>query len=186
MWVGRRTGHSVLRAHACVYLIAAMLVSGLLRYCYSMSIEPRTPLAAVGPAAILAACAAAICYAASGATPTIQVRIPAAIMAGLLAWSLLAFGSGTLAQLTIDAAGLATLRTFLLCTVAIGMALAASRWQRGELLWLQYPVMLVAAAKLLLEDLPKGSPAALALSLLSYGGALILLPRCRLGTQRRS
>ena len=105
MWVGRRTGHTVLRAHACVYLIAATLVSGLLRYCYSMSIEPRTPLAAVAPAAILAACAVALCYAASGATPTIQVRIPAAIIAGLLCWSLLAFGSGMLAQLTINAAG---------------------------------------------------------------------------------
>jgi hypothetical protein len=185
MWVGRRTGLTILRAHACVYLIAATLISGLLRYCYSISIEPRTLLAAVAPAAILAACAVAICYAASGDTRTIRARIPAAIIAGLLCWSLLAFSFGMLAPLSISAAGLATLRTFLLCAVAIGMVLAGSRWQRGELLWLQYPVMLFAAVKLLFEDFPNGSPAALALSLLSYGGALILLPRCRVGSLMR-
>jgi hypothetical protein len=185
MSVGRRTGHIVLRAHACVYMIGAAAVSGLLRYCFSVSIEPGTPFAAAAPAAILAACAAVLCYAASGATPTVPVRIPAAIIAGLLCWSMLAFGWGMLTALSMNAAGLATLRTFLLCAVAIGMALAGSRWGRGELLWLQYPVMLFGAAKLLLEDFPNGSPTALALSLLSYGSALIILPRCRLGTQSR-
>ena len=185
MFAGRRTGRIVLRAHACVYVIGAALVSGLLQYCYSASIDSGTTLASVAPAAILAACAAALCYAASGATPTIPVRIPAAIIAGLLCWIVLAFGSGTLASLGISAAGLPTLRTTLLCAAVIGMALAGSRWGRGELLWLQYPLMLLGAAKLLLEDFPSGRPAALALSLLSYGGALILLPRCRLATQRR-
>lgn len=186
MLMGRRTGHIILRAHACVYLIGAVAVSGLLRYCFSVSIEPGTPLSAVAPAAILAACAAALCYAASGATPTVPVRIPAAIIAGLLCWSILAFASGMLASLRIDAGGLATLRTFLLCALAIGMALAGSRWGRVELVWLQYPLMLFGAAKLLLQDFPTGSPAVLALSLLSYGGALILLPHCRLGTHGRS
>lgn len=180
MSMGRRTGRIVLRAHACVYLIGAALVSGLLQYCYSVSVDPRTTLATIAPAAILVAFAAALCYAESGA-----IRIPAAIVAALLCWSALAFGSGTLASLRIDAAALPTLRTTLLCAVAIGMVLAGSRWGRGELLWLQYPVMLLGAAKLLLEDFPSGRPAALALSLLSYGGALILLPRCRLGAQRR-
>jgi hypothetical protein len=184
MSVGRRTGHIVLRAHACVYLIGAALVSGLLQYCYSVSIEPGTPFAALAPAAILAACAVALCYAASGVTATIPARIPTAIIAGLLCWSMLGFGSGMLAALAISAAYLATLRTALLCAAAIGMALAGSRWGRGELLWLQYPVMFFGAVKLLLEDFPQGRPAALALSLLSYGGALILLPRCRLGAKK--
>lgn len=185
MSVGRRTGHIILRAHACVYLIGAAAVSGLLRYCFSVSIEPGTLLAAVAPAAILAACAAALCYAASGATSTIPARIPAAIIAGLLCWSMLAFTSGMLAELRMNAGGLATLRTFLICAVAIGMALAGSRWGRGELLWLQYAVMFFGAAKLLLEDFPNGSPIAIALSLLAYGSALILLPQCRPGAQRR-
>lgn len=185
MWVGRRTGFTMLRAHACVYSTAAALISGLLRYCYSISIEPWTASAAVAPAAILAACAVALCYAASGNTRTIRARVPAAIIAGLLCWSLLALSFGMLARLGIGSAGLATLRTFLLCAVAIGVVFAGSRWQRAELLWLQYPVMFFAAVKLLLEDFPNGSPAALALSLLSYGGALILLPRCRVGTQMR-
>jgi hypothetical protein len=185
MLVGRVTGHIVLRIHACVYLMGAALVSGLLRYCYAVSVEPGTSLAAVAPAAILAACVAALCYAASGDSPTIPARIPAAIIAGLLCWSTLAFGSGMLAALSINAAVLATLRTTLLCTVAIGMALAGWRWGRGELLWLQYPLMFFGAAKLLLEDFPSGRPAALALSLLCYGGALILLPRCRLTAQGR-
>ncbi len=185
MLLGRRAGHIVLRTHASVYLIGAAVVSGLLRFCFSVSIEPGTSLGALAPEAILAACAAALCYAASGATPTISARISAAIIAGLLCWSMLAFAGGMLASLRMNAAALVTLRTFLLCAVAIGMALAGSRWGRGELLWLQYPVMLFGAAKLMLEDFPSGSPTVVALSLLSYGSALILLPRCRPGTQGR-
>ena len=46
-------------------------------------------------------------------------------------------------------------------------------------MWLQYPVMVIGAAKLLFEDFPKGHPTALAISLLFFGGTLILLPRFR-------
>ena len=180
MTVGRRTGLVVLRAHASVYMAGAAVVSGLLRFCLSASVAPATRLSALAPAAVLAACAVALCYAASGATPTIAVRIPAAIAGGLLCWSMLAIGSGALAALKLNPGALAALRTFLLCAVAIGVALAGARWGRAELLWLQYAVMLSGAALLLFEDFPIGSPAVLALSLLAYGSTLILLPRCRL------
>ena len=185
MAAARRTGHFVLRAHACVYLIGATIISGLLRYCYAVSVEPGIPLKAIPPAAILAVCTAALCYLASGAGSTISIRIPAVIIAGLLCWSAVAIGSGALVSLGTSAVAQPTLRTFLLCAVAIGATLAGSRWGRGELLWLQYPIMFFGAVKLLVEDFPNGRPAALALSLLSYGGALILLPRCRPRTNGR-
>ena len=186
MLAGRRAGHLVLRAQACVYLIGAAAISGLLRYCYSASVDLGTPVTAVALAGVLAASAAALCWFVSGSNSMTPARIPAVITAGLLGWSLLAFGSGMLAALRINAASMPTLRTFLLCAVAIGITSAGSRWGRGELLWLQYPVMLFAAAKLLLEDFPSGRPAALALSLLCYGGTLILLPRCRVASGKRS
>jgi hypothetical protein len=185
MWAGKRTGHLVLRVHACVYLIGAAAISGLLRYCYSESVDLGTSLTAVTPTGVLAASVAALCFLVSGASSKIPERITAVVTTCLLCWSVLAFASGMLVALQINAVALPTLRTFLLCAVATGITWAGSRWDRGELLWLQYPVMVFAAAKLLLEDFPNGRPAALALSLLSYGGALILLPHCRLGNGKR-
>lgn len=68
-------------------------------------------------------------------------------------------------------------RSVLLIGLAVALAWASSRWMRKELLWLVYPVMAAGAYKLLLVDFAEAKPVALAVSLLTFGGALLLLPR---------
>ena len=46
-----------------------------------------------------------------------------------------------------------------------------------EARWLVYPVLLVGAVKLLLEDVPAGRAATLVLSFALYGAALIVAPK---------
>ena len=44
-------------------------------------------------------------------------------------------------------------------------------------MWLMYPVMAAGVYKLLLVDFAEAKPAGLAVSLVCFGGALVLLPR---------
>ena len=71
----------------------------------------------------------------------------------------------------------ASLRTFILTAMALALAFSGTKWRRRELVWLMYPFMVLAAYKLLAQDLPRGQTVALFVSLLLYGSALILLPR---------
>jgi hypothetical protein len=72
---------------------------------------------------------------------------------------------------------LSMVRTIVGCAVALGLAYIGSRWKRVELGWVAYAAVAFGTLKLLLEDLRFGNPASLVVSLLFYGGVLILLPR---------
>ncbi|HSD28006.1 MAG TPA: hypothetical protein VLL75_11935, partial [Vicinamibacteria bacterium] len=110
-------------------------------------------------------------------------RLPAALIATALVWSLGGEGLVALARLvdapgpTADAAGLAALRTALIAVVAVGLAWTSRRGAFRELSWLVYPLLGLGALKLLLEDLPKGRPVTLFLAFALFGGALIAVPR---------
>ena len=71
----------------------------------------------------------------------------------------------------------ATLRTFVLSASALLLAWAGGRWDRQEFGRLVYPVMALGAYRMIGVDLHQDRTAALFLSLLLYGGALILLPK---------
>jgi hypothetical protein len=72
----------------------------------------------------------------------------------------------------------ATLRTFVLAAVALLLAWSAARWSdRPEFGRLVYPVMALGAYRMIGVDLRQDRTAALFLSLLFYGAALMLLPR---------
>ena len=71
----------------------------------------------------------------------------------------------------------ATLHTGVLAGAALLLAWAGSRWNRLELSRLIYPVMIAGAYRLVVEDLHQDRTAALFLSLLLYGAALMALPR---------
>ena len=71
----------------------------------------------------------------------------------------------------------ATVRTALLCALAVSCAWAGRRWKRRELSWLQQALMMAGAVKLVAEDLPLGQSATLWISLVCFGGALIVAPR---------
>jgi hypothetical protein len=71
----------------------------------------------------------------------------------------------------------ATLRTFVLSSAAMLLVWAGGRWDRPEFSRLVYPVMALGAYRMVGVDLQQDRTAALFLSLLLYGGALMLLPR---------
>ena len=71
----------------------------------------------------------------------------------------------------------ATLRTCVLSGTALLLAWGAGRWDRPEFGRLVYPVMALGGYRMIGVDLRQDRTAALFLSLLLYGGALILLPK---------
>jgi hypothetical protein len=68
-------------------------------------------------------------------------------------------------------------RTGTLAATALTLAWIGRTTRLTEATWLVYPTLAAGAVKLLMEDFPKSSAAALFVALATYGGALILAPR---------
>jgi len=72
---------------------------------------------------------------------------------------------------------LAAIRTAVLAASSVTLALS-SRFRRWpEARWLVYPVLILVAIKLFLEDFPNGQPASLFVALVFVGGALLLVAK---------
>lgn len=124
-------------------------------------------------AAVTAACA--VCYAMAGASENIVARNSNAVIVAVFCWNIL--GPAVAWMEPGDGSIIATVRTALLCALAVACAWAGWRWNRAELRWLQYALMIAGAIKLFAEDFRQGRSATLWLSLVCYGGTLILAPR---------
>jgi hypothetical protein len=70
-----------------------------------------------------------------------------------------------------------TLGTVVLTGLSLALAWAGTHWGRRELVWLLYGFMALGGYKLAIRDFMNEHSLALVVSLLCYGGALILLPR---------
>jgi hypothetical protein len=70
-----------------------------------------------------------------------------------------------------------TLATVVLTGLSLTLAWVATRWRRPELVWLLYGFMALGAYKLATRDFINERNLPLVVSLLCYGGALIVLPR---------
>jgi len=180
-WLGNRERQMGLQLQAPVYVFLAALTSGLLQassQSISSLIVPRTDhLAGI----LVTTAAAALVSTLVDSGHAGKTRIPPLISAALLAWSALGLGAITI-KAVFGAPSFATnLRTGLICLAAIGSAvwgmLSVSRATRPEWIWLSYPLMLFGAWRIIVEDLPGGSPGVTALSLLFYGGTLLLVTR---------
>jgi hypothetical protein len=73
----------------------------------------------------------------------------------------------------------ATVRTGVLVAGVLVLAWSGTLEEWREAGWLAYPLLLVIAAKLVLEDIARSRPASLFLAFALYGAALILVPRLR-------
>jgi hypothetical protein len=71
----------------------------------------------------------------------------------------------------------AVLRTAILAALAVGLSGLGRLPAMREASWVVYPLLALAGAKLLLEDLRTDRPLAMFASLALYGSALILAPR---------
>ena len=72
---------------------------------------------------------------------------------------------------------LAALRTAVLASASVTLALSSrfARWPEAR--WLVYPVLLIVAVKVFAEDFPNGQPATLFVALALVGGALLAVAR---------
>jgi hypothetical protein len=180
-WLGNRERQLTFSAQAPVYLFAAALACGLIAMsAQSLTdlIVPRTknlvPLLAT-------AAAAGIAYALASSGRADPSRITALFCEALLGVSVLSLGAIVIKALFGGLFFATSLRVGLICLAAIGSARwGMSRWSyadRPERIWLSYPLMLYGVSPILVENLPSGGPGAIALSLLVYGSALLVLTR---------
>ena len=74
---------------------------------------------------------------------------------------------------------MAAVRTALLVFGILALALADRIWAFAEGAWLVYPLLLLAGAKFVLEDVRAGQTSTLFVGFALYGLALIVGPRLR-------
>lgn len=183
---GLRLRRTLLLLQSALALGAAAVASGLLagswRAFLGEGIQPMPPSPA--GSAVLAALAAGhaiVVEARPGGAAGWRFRLPSLVL-GLLAVLgvgavLVWLGARLLGPGPADPGQLAALRTGVLALAAIGLAALGRALPTSELTWLVYPLLGLAAAKFLVEDLSVGRPLTLFPALMGVGLALILAPR---------
>ena len=177
-----KTAKFSLGLHASVYLAAATVVSPVAAYVVS-TLAGAVPGAPLWSLFVVAATAAAS-YVVGSRRVEEQTRrrvlwVVPALLTGFAAAALAvsAIVAATGGSTGLAASRLSMVRTIVGCAVALALAFAGARWKRVELGWVAYAAIGFGTLKLLLEDLRLGNPASLVVSLLFYGGVLILLPK---------
>lgn len=170
--IGIRAERTSVRFHGVLYLLFAGAASGA----FAASLQRILAAGAAWSTTYsIPLAAAACCYVISlrrreeASRDTYSTFTISAILLLLLAGLLAGAVSHTPAGLPA--------RTAMLTAAAVLLAFAGRRWSRPELTWLVYPSMALAAYRLVTQDFPQAKPAGLAVSLLFFGGAMILLPR---------
>ena len=188
-WVGSRWRRVVLSLHGAAYAAAAAVTSGLL----STAMGAWTLGAGGDWPSITAPAALALAAVALTAWFTVRTDNPfwreVALLPKFVSFALFVVaGGGTLVLILApavagvpgpkgDAAALSVLRSAVLAVGTLACAWVARTEHLRLARWIVYPVLVLGAIKLLVEDLPHGTPATLAVSFLLYGSALILGPR---------
>jgi len=177
-----RTAKLSLGLHASAYLVAAAILSPVLGYMARALAGGE--IGKLPWSATAVAVAAAASYIVGARHAEVQVRrrrlwVVPALLAGFAGAALAVSGivGVTGGSSGLAAARLSMVRTIVGCAVALGMAFIGARWKRVELGWVAYAAVGFGTLKLPLEDLKYGNAATLVVSLLFYGGVLILLPR---------
>lgn len=175
--------------HGAVYALAASVSSGLLAQTaavWTAGVADWPPVSADSLMA-LAATAACLAFPVSGDLafwrryahlPKLVFLVLVVVACGGLAVRLAAPLAGA------DPGALATVRTAALATAALALAAIGRLERLREALVLVYPVLVLGAVKLMVEDFPAGRPETLFIALAFYGGALILAPRLSRAARR--
>jgi hypothetical protein len=189
IWVGGIFHRLTLKTHGCIYLLLALASSSALEQAAGLLLGSRTWPGGASWAIWSGAFTASLCYAigtrhVAAVTPSWSSRALRVLVAGTavclvsgIAAGLLTSGYHAIFGAKATHAYCATLRTLVLSSAALLLAWSSARWQRLEFARLVYPVMALGAYRMVGVDLQQDRTAALFLSLLLYGGALILLPK---------
>jgi hypothetical protein len=189
IWVGGIFHRLTLKTHGCIYLLLGLAASSALEQAAGLLLGSRMWPGGAPWAIWSGAFTASLCYAigtrhGAAVTPTWSSRALRILVAGTavclvsgIAAGLLTSGYHAIFGAEATHAYCATLRTLVLSAAALLLAWSSARWQRLEFARLVYPVMALGAYRMVGVDLQQDRTAALFLSLLLYGGALILLPK---------
>ena len=191
VWAGGRFGRLTLQVHGGIYLLLALVESGVpqqaLSFLLGSAAWPGDRAGALVAGALAAALTytVAVHYRQTGAAPrgaeTLRLLLAATFL--LLISGALAGGLTGLCRAIAGAdageAYCATLRTGVIVIAAVALAWLGRRWDRRELTRLVYPAMALGGYRLLALDLHQDRKAALFLSLLIYGATLTALPKLR-------
>lgn len=193
---GRRRSVT-LGIHACVYAVAAAGASGLIAHAArAFAASGEAAWSPPRPAAwlVLAALAVAASLELPAESPfwsRMETRAVKLALLAVLAWcafgvACAAFARGLAGAPAADPAALALLRMGVVAAAALLLGWLG-RWRRyREAAWLVYPVLVLGAFKLVLEDFLLGRAAELFGALALYGAVLIFAPRVARASQARS
>lgn len=192
---GRLSRRVTYRAHAAVYLTAAVVASGLLPHVlYGLGLpfvpQSRPSVAMLGVLVLCGVAMWGLGLEAAGHAPSPERRVPRVLVLVLLLGGVLAATVGWILPAVSSAdppsPGLvATVRTALLVAGILALAWADRLWSFVEGAWLVYPLLVMTGLKFLLEDFRAGQPATLFVGFALYGLALIAGPRLRRQGYRR-
>jgi hypothetical protein len=175
MWAGGRFGRLTLQVHGGVYLVLGLAGSGALAQSAGLLLDSWAWSGVAAWPVWTGAIGAAVCCAIG--TEARWLRLATAAVAlwlgGGVAAGLLTFSYHIIFGLAANHSYCATLRTAVIAATALAVA-RAGKWTP-----LIYPLMLLGAWRLVMVDMHQERKAALFLSLLIYGAALMLLPRMR-------
>jgi hypothetical protein len=188
-WFSGRTGRVALSLQCTVLLLAAGVKSGILASgLLALAGDPSTAWPALIFWQLGIALTTVICLFLPVAQQSerwgAMAGLPQLIVLALSVWEVGGLMVVYLAPMLAGAAGaepnlawLAALRTAVLSASSVTLALS-SRFRRWpEARWLVYPVLILVAIKLFVEDFPNGRPASLFVALVFVGGALLLVAR---------
>lgn len=177
-----RRSHAFLEIHALAYLGMGLLEAGGLggaaRALYAPDLG-RVAGSFAWLTAALMAVAGYLILAAGQEVRRLEELVARTALAALGGWSsagLLAVGLAV-ATGARDVGHMTAAGTGAMAVVTVALAWGAGRGRLRELGWLVYPFLVLGGAKLLVEDLRRGRPATLFVSLVFYGYALIVAPR---------
>lgn len=189
IWVGGIFLRLTLKLHGGIFLLLALSASSAFEQGAGLLLGSRTWPGGAPWAIWSGALTAVLCYAigtrqGAAVTPSWSSRALRILVAGTAVLLVAGIAAGLLTSAYHQIFGAdathaycATLRTFVLSATALLLAWASNRWDRQEFGRLVYPVMALGAYRMIGVDLHQDRTAALFLSLLLYGGALMLLPK---------
>lgn len=189
IWVGGIFLRLTLKLHGGIYLMFALVASSALEQAAGLLVGSRAWPGGAPWAIWSGALAASLCYAmgtrqGAAVTPSWSSRTLRILISGTavfltagIAAGLMTSGYHAVFGAEATHAYCATLRTLVLSAVALLLAWSGQRWERPEFSRLVYPVMALGAYRMIGVDLHQDRTAALFLSLLLFGGTLMVLPK---------
>jgi hypothetical protein len=172
-WTARRFRLPTLAVHGAIfYAIAAFvarITSGFFEVFFSANPAPVELGTSVFVLAIGLAAWTSLARISASQRDQWRNQLSSALIAALIIW----ISAGLLASIP----GAAPVGTLILSSAAIVLAWSGRRWNRPEFRWIVYLLLSLGACKLATRDFQQDHNLALVISLVSYGGALIILPK---------